>query len=245
MNLGIINFLIAQNESPLDTLIRKKWVARTEIGYNFFIGNGSENIKTTPRDLGSIKFNWVIGRRLYYKSIYIAPQFGLAIQEFRFEKNLIPNGQSYLPDTNSQNNYGKSKLQLINFRIPIEVGFQTRKVNIAVGAYGDLLLFSKHKRKYTTQIPNINGFNSSKIEQEIVSNITKREDLNLNTFNVGVYGRIAYKKWGIYASYNINKTLNIAYTDIHAFQAGISFSSTIYKMRRFKILDKLKGIKKI
>lgn len=227
----------------LDTLVRKKWITRTEIGYNVFLGEGSEKYQSTPKGLGSIKFNWVIGRRFYHRGIYIAPHLGMAIQEFRFEKNMMATGTDFVPDTLESNKYGKSKLQLISLRLPIEIGFQTRKINLAIGVFGDLLVTSKLKRKFTTSTPSVIKTDPP-IENEIVSNVTNSDDLRLNTINYGVYARISYKNIGIYATYNVNKTLNISGTDLHAFQAGISFSSPIYKMRKFKLLDRLKGAKR-
>jgi hypothetical protein len=224
---------LSAQTNPLDSLLRIKWVARTEIGYNLFMGDDASRLKNTVRDLGSIKFNYVIQRRLYAGPAYIAPGFGLAISEWRFDKNLLltPDSSDRLlitEDSTKGRTYGKSKLQIISFRIPVEVGLQIQNVNIAVGGYADILLGGKHKRKFEDEIVGLDG---KKYTQEVRAITDDRTDLRLRDFYFGVYARLAYRGVGLYAQYQLN-TVFRSDPQVYAFQAGIAFSKTVKTSRK-------------
>ena len=247
--LFISGSVVSAQNNLTDSTIYRKWVSRTEYGYNFFTGKDASLLRNTVRDLGSIKFNYAVQRRMYAGSFYIAPGLGIAISEWRFEKNLLltptdNDGLMVREDQTPDRTYGKSKLQLISLRLPCEVGFQTRKFNIAFGAYADLLLWSKHKRKYDQINYSPSGNSSTDLgpgyKEKTVANITAREELRLRDFYFGLSARIAYRGVAVYAQYNLNTTFR-AFPEVNAVQAGIAFSQPIYKLKRkFNWMEKLK-----
>lgn len=247
--LAFSGTLATAQDNTMDSTIFRKWVTRTEIGYNFFTGKDAAVLQNTVRDLGSIKFNFAIQRRMYAGPVYFAPGIGLAISEWRFEKNLLltptdNDGLLVREDKTPERTYGKSKLQLVSFRVPVEVGFQARKFNIALGVYADVLLWAKHKRKYEQTLYSPSSNSSTNLgpgyKEAVVANVTSRDELRLRDIYYGVYARIAYRRVAIYVQYNLNTTFR-AFPEVNAVQAGIAFSQPIYKLRKkFNWMEKLK-----
>lgn len=210
-------------------------IDREEIGFNFFTGPDADGYTTTADGLGSIKLNLLRQYRFYAGTAYIAPGLGLAISEFRFEDNLYfqydedAGVLNTIDDMDSTRDYGKSKLQLGYARIPVEIGIQARKFNLALGAYGDLLLWSKHKRKFMNETRDENV-------RTIHSGI---EELQLERFQFGVYGRVAVGSVGLYVNYNLTNTFQSSGPDMTAVQVGVAFSSPFEKKNKKGLLKNL------
>lgn len=206
-------------------LKKKKGFDRVEIGYNFFEGDDADNFTTTAEGLGSIKINLLTVYRYYAGPVYISPGWGLAISEFRFEDNLIfrhdadADALNVFEDPNPANDYGKSKLQLGYIRVPLELGLQARKFNLAFGGYADLLLWSKHKRK----------FRNDETQDFAKIILGGSDDLQLETFQFGVFGRVALGSVGLYVNYNLTNTFQDSGPDMRAVQVGLSLSRPFEK----------------
>jgi len=216
---------------------RKKYVARTEVGYNFFVGNGADSLKNNAEELGSTKFNYVYQKRYYWgeSPVYVAPGLGIGIFEWRFTDPLILQQDVakrrllVISDPDTLHEYGKSKLQVTQLMLPIEFGLQAGHFNFAVGAHAGLLLFAKHKRKY---------------RQDGVDIRTKEDssrELQLNPLHYGVQARIAWKGIGVYGLYQLSNLFNDRGPEVNAVQIGITFSRPTYSGQSSDFLKKLRN----
>jgi hypothetical protein len=175
---------------------RKRWISRTEFGLNRFWGDDADSLATSSEELGSIKWNSATQYRAYFgpSPLYVGLGIGYAINEYRFRDNIILDYNKttkqyrYSPDTVSGNSYGKSKFQVITLRLPIEVGIQVKKFNLAAGAYADYILYAKHKRK----------FENDDVHYRV--NVRGFDRLRLNEFQYGVSARVAYGVFGVFAN---------------------------------------------
>ena len=224
-------FLRAQDSSYVE---RKSWVERTEFGYNFFTGAGADSLKSTARDLGSIKFNYLAQRRYHIKTstFYVAPGFGLGIFEWRFKDPLILQHDSrnkrllVFEDPDSLNDYGKSKLQVMQLLVPVEFGIQAGRFNFALGAHAGFLFASKHKRKFEREGSAIR-IKTSGIDV-----------LQLNQLHYGVQARIAYGQVGLFVLYQLSSLFTSQGPEVRAVQAGVSFSQPYGKGKTSRFWDR-------
>ena len=222
-------------QSDTTALERKKWLPRTEIGYNFFAGSGADSLQNTARDLGSIKLNYVEQRRFYASTspIYAGIGLGIGIFEWRFKDPLILRHDSrarrllVFEDPDTLNEYGKSKLQVFQLMLPLEVGIQARRFNAAVGGHIGFIFASKHKRKYEREGANIRIREGGS------------DRLQLNQLQYGLMGRIAYGQVGVYAIYHLSPLFTDRGPDVQAVQVGVSFSQPLSRKNDEGFLDRL------
>lgn len=213
---------------------RKNWVSRTEYGYNFFVGDGADSLQNNARDFGSIKFNEVYQRRYYLKTspFYVAPGLAWGIFEWRFKDPLILEHDSrnkrllVFEDPDTLNVYGKSKLQVMQLMVPVEVGVQSGRFNFAVGAHAGWLFASKHKRKFERD------------GSDIRVKTRGLDVLQLNQFHYGVQARIAYGQVGLYALYQLSNLFTDQGPEVNAVQVGITFSQPYDKGKKKRIWDR-------
>jgi len=219
-------------EMPQDTppsptrKIRWKRNFYLEAAYNRFLGMPAD-LATTTRSLGSIKFNFQSMRMLRIgKLFYVGSGLGLVIREVRFEKNAIlyrdtTDFLTYTIDTlvTTQGYSAKSKFQLGYLRLPLEVGILYKSFHLAAYGYGELLVWARQKRKYST---------SGEFIKQIQSG---NKNFGTEAFQYGVGARLGYRGIGVFANYNLSSLWNSSKgpDNVHPLQAGIYFYDSLYK----------------
>ncbi|MCX8112680.1 MAG: hypothetical protein N3E49_05725 [Bacteroidia bacterium] len=211
--------LILAQEEPSIPAKRQRWglVSHQEIAYNQFLGL-SDTLRGSVEGLGSIKVNlsWIPHLRLGL--MYIGAGAGLAIREVRFEEPVAlfrASGRQlgYSIDSLPGSVRAKSKFQLGYLRVPVEIGFLRKKFNFAVFAYGEALLWAKHKRKYRSD--------------EGLSRFVSYGNHNFQTdvLQYGIGARLGFRGIGIFATYNLSPLWRDGRgpTNVRALQAGIYF----------------------
>ena len=223
-----------------DEMTRSDWATRTEIGYSFLSGSDAHNMQSTIKSLGSIKFNGDIQRRFYHHNVYFSGGIGYAITELRFDDPLIIQKNNTLDrvlvykDVSPANHYGKSKLQFISMRLPLEIGIQTTKYHVAVGGYVGLVLTSKQKRKFETdgQHVRVNTFGTDK--------------LGTSVLEYGVSARAGFRNFGFYGAFNLSPLFKNNGPNAQIAQIGVYFNKAYRTPKGERIIDKLdRGRKKI
>lgn len=137
------------------------------LGYNFFIGDQSEDFSTSIKGFGSgFLFDVFSGRMstdilwMGTESVHLTVGAGAAIMKYRFSNPLIftteNNNYGYTFDTDPAHSYGngffsndKSKLVVASFIFPVNLNFDLGKFYFSAGGLFDVFLTGKHKLKYT------------------------------------------------------------------------------------------------
>ncbi|MCS7297479.1 MAG: hypothetical protein RMK19_05315 [Bacteroidia bacterium] len=193
-----------------------------EVAYNSLLGS-PETLQSSVEGLGSIKINLSLLPRLRFGAFYFGAGGGIAIREVRFEEPLIlfstPEKRfNYFVDSMPENVRTKSKFQLGYLRIPIEIGILRRNFNFAVFAYGEALIWSKHKRKYRegNDLSRFIVYGNRNFQTEIVQ--------------YGIGGRIGYRGIGIFGAYNLSPLWRSEKgpKNVRALQAGIYIFQTLH-----------------
>lgn len=222
-------------QADTTSMQRNKWLPRTEIGYNFFAGPAADSLQNTARDLGSIKLSYHEQRRFYIENsaVYGALGAGIGIFEWRFKDALIlqhdTRGRRLLifEDPDTLNAYGKSKLQIFQLMLPLEVGIQAGRFNLALGGHLGFIFASKHKRKYERDGANVRMREGGS------------DRLQLNQLQYGIMGRVAYGQVGLYAIYHLSPLFTERGPEVQAVQVGVSFSQPYGKKNEENFLDRL------
>ncbi|MEN2992521.1 MAG: hypothetical protein ABDH91_03095 [Bacteroidia bacterium] len=216
---GLAGFMLwAQEASP--GMVRKSrwgWQTYFEVGYNRFLGI-PDTLRGSLRGAGSIKVNFATFPFLRLGAFYIGAGLGLTIREVRFAKivrlfSTPDNKLGYLVENLPSSVRAKSKLQLGYLRVPVELGLLKGTFNFAVYGFGELLLWSKHKRKYAQ-----NG--------ELARFISYGNDVvHTDILQYGVGARIGYRSIGLFASYNLSPLWSGGRgpANVHPLQVGIYF----------------------
>jgi hypothetical protein len=221
-------------ETPQDTLpspTRKiRWKSNTywEVGYNRFLGMPAD-LATTIRGLGSVKLNFQPMEMLRIgKLFYVGSGLGLVIREVRFEKNAIlyrdtTGFLTYTFDTlvTTQGYSAKSKFQLGYLRLPLELGILYKGFHLAAYGYGELLIWARQKRKYST---------SGEFIKQIQSG---NKNFGTEAFQYGLGARLGYRGIGVFANYNLSSLWNSSKgpDNVHPLQAGIYFYNSLRPKR--------------
>jgi hypothetical protein len=202
-----------------------------EAGYNHFLGMPAD-LATTPYGLGSIKLNFQPMRMLRVgKLFYVGSGLGLVIREVRFEKNAIlyrdtTGFLTYTFDTlvTTQGYSAKSKFQLGYLRLPLEVGILYKGFQLAAYGYGEILMWARQKRKYSTGSETIKQIQSG------------NENFGTEAFQYGVGARLGYRGIGVFANYNLSSLWNSSKgpDNVHPLQAGIYFYNSLRPKRSRK-----------
>jgi hypothetical protein len=207
-----------------------KVINRFDLNYNMLMGEDADSLQTTIKGLGSVKFNMGFQYRLYFgeTGMYFSPGLMLALNEFRFKDNISLYNQAQikgqnlsdslriLTDNADNHQYGKSKLQLMYARLPLELGFATQKLNFAAGGFVDVLLNAKHKRKYRDT-----DANDTRVREVLRGN----ENFLTNIIQYGVTARVEYNGIGLFAHYNLSELFQSGKgPKVNMFQVGLSFT---------------------
>jgi len=215
-------------DTPPSPTRKIRWASNTysEVGYNRFLGMPAD-LATTIRGLGSVKLNIQPMEMLRIgKLFYVGSGLGLVIREVRFEKNAIlyrdtTDFLTYTIDTlvTTQGYSAKSKFQLGYLRLPLEVGILYKGFHLAAYGYGELLVWARQKRKYST---------SGEFIKQIQSG---NKNFGTEAFQYGIGARLGYRGIGVFANYNLSSLWNSSKgpDNVHPLQAGIYFYNSLYK----------------
>ena len=177
--------------------------------YNFFIGKDSDQLKTTIKGFGSISFpSFMYNHSTIKKSftrvdLFYSTNFGFNWKQWRFADNVQftqdatgklmvtpdtpTNGERYDPAFFS---YTKSKLALGVIRIRPEIGLTTKNKKLAIGTgpLFEIMVASKHKRKYYSDT-------DSKVKYKLNGN----ENFNIRWFQVGWGASVGTYHFGVFS----------------------------------------------
>lgn len=214
--------------SPAPTPSRRiRWKSNfyLEAGYNRFMGLPAD-LATSVQGLGSIKLNFQSMEMLRIGKFYVGAGPGIVIREVRFEKNAVlyrdtTGFLTYTFDTlvTIQGYSAKSKFQLGYLRIPLELGILHKGFQLAVFGYGDLLVWVRQKRKYST--------NDESIKQIQAGN----KNFGTESLQYGVGGRIGYRGIGAFFNYNLSPLWRSTKgpDNVRPIQVGIYIYNSFYK----------------
>ena len=211
--------------------IRWKSNSYLEVGYNRFMGLPAD-LATSVQGLGSIKLNFQPMEMLRIGKFYVGSGLGIAIREVRFEKNAVlyrdtTGFLTYTFDTlvTIQGYSAKSKFQLGYLRIPLELGILHKGFQLAVFGYGDLLVWVRQKRKYSTSDESIKQIQAG------------NKNFGTESLQYGVGGRVGYDWISAFFNFNLSPLWRSTKgpDNVRAIQVGIYIYRSFYKRSRSSI----------
>ena len=181
-----------------------------EAGINTFLYNGSANlpheiygesnyyIDDFDLDYGrSFNFNFhAYSQRIGFGKGHLSIRHGLyfELSNFSFEKDIILGAsESELVVTRDTLEHKKNRLQTGALNLPLMIQFRSnpnrpnRSLNLGIGAYGGLLMFSKARQK-----------------TELYGNQRTKDDFNLNKFKWGLRGTLGFGPINFYVTYSLS-----------------------------------------
>lgn len=231
MGLGLLVFSWAQDtpeDVPPPTPKRKIKLRSNfylEAHYNHFQGMPAD-LTTTTQGLGSMKLNFQAMQMLRIGKFYVGSAPGLVIREVRFEKNTVlyrdtTGFLTYTFDTltTAQGYSAKSKFQLGYLRLPLEIGILHKGFQLAVYGYGELLVWARQKRKYSTNDESVKQIQSG------------NKNFGTETLQYGLGARIGYRGLGVFASYNLSPLWRSTQgpDNVRPLQVGVYLYNSFYK----------------
>jgi len=177
------------------------------LGYNFFVGDNTDDFRTTIKGFGSgFLLDAFTGR--YSKDIlwigtedvHLTIGAGGTISKYRFSEPIIFTDEDgmygYTFDEDPTHSYGngffsndKSKLVAGSIIFPVNLNFDVGKFYLSAGGTMDVLVTTKHKLKYTVDGERV---------KEVIRN-DRFNDFPLNRVKWGLGGMIMHKPSGISA----------------------------------------------
>jgi hypothetical protein len=178
-----------------------------DVGVNLLQNNNVEDLETGTWGSKTVNIYYLYDIQLGNSKFFILPGFGLGLDKYKFDENVMPEVPLDNPDTTvltdlstmfgSNAGINKSKLATNYVDIPIEFRFysdpdnQSRSFKAGIGGKVGIL-YSAH----------------TKVNYELNDHENKlkhKQDLNLSRIRYGLSARLGFSSFNLYAYYGLNE----------------------------------------